>query len=96
MGALLFRRFSFRVLYREVFVRSPVFRQEDDVGDVHSEQGFKYLQLRQSLYNIRQSRWDYWPNSFGRSNGCSRNDCTSNRKAMLLNKVVVGKGKNDG
>ena len=31
-------------------------------------------------------------NSFGRSNGCSRNGCTSNRKAMLLNKVVVGKG----
>ena len=30
-------------------------------------------------------------NGFGRSNGCSRNDCNSNRKAMLLNKVVVGK-----
>ena len=31
-------------------------------------------------------------NGFGRSNGYSRNDCTSNWKAMLLNKVVVGKG----
>jgi len=31
-------------------------------------------------------------NGFGRSNGYSRNDCTSTWKAMLLNKVVVGKG----
>lgn len=31
-------------------------------------------------------------NIFGRSNGYSRNDCTSNWKAMLLNKVVVGRG----
>lgn len=31
-------------------------------------------------------------NGFGRSNRCSRNDCTSNQKAMPLNKVVVGKG----
>jgi len=29
---------------------------------------------------------------FIRSNGYSRNKCTSNWKAMLLNKVVVGKG----
>jgi len=31
-------------------------------------------------------------NGFGRSNGYSHNDCTSTWKAMLLNKVVVGKG----
>ena len=30
-------------------------------------------------------------NGFGRSNDYSRNDCTSNWKAILLNKVVVGK-----
>ena len=37
---------------------------------------------------------DLLSNGFGflRSDSYSRNDCTSNWKAMLLNKVVVGKG----
>ena len=59
-----------------------------------SEQGFTHPRLHQSTRLLSSSAVDLPANGFEflRSDRYSRNDCTSNWKAMLLNKVVVGKG----
>lgn len=82
------------VLHHEDLVRSLVFRQEDELGEVRS--GDLYLlDFIKVCACILRARCTYRLTDlvgFLRSDRYSRNDCTSNWKAMLLNKVVVGRG----
>jgi len=86
--------FMFPVLYHQDFVRCLIFRQENELGEVWS----RYLHIL-DLIKVRaillRAHCSYHLTAlvgFLRSDRYSRNDYKSNWKAMLLNKVVVGKG----
>ena len=80
----------FLVLHHEDLVRSFVFLQEDEMGEIRS--GDLYIFNLVKVCAIFANYVGTIANGFDRSDVYSHNNCTSNWKAMLLNKVVVGEG----
>ena len=93
-GEALFGSFMFPVLYPQDFVQSLVLRRKDGLGEVRSGD-LHIFDVVKVCAHSNQAHWNYpliaWV-GFLRSNDYSRNDCTSNWKAILLSKVVVGRG----
>ena len=90
----MFESFVFTVLHYQDFVRYLLFRQENELGEVRSGD-LHILDFVKVRAQFLRAHWAYLLTALIgslRSDRYSRNDCTSNWKAMLLNKVVVGKG----
>ena len=90
----VFESFVFLVLHYQDFIRYLLFRQENELGEVWSG-ALHILDFVEVRAHFLRARWTNRLTAlvgFLRSDRYSRNDCTSNWKAMLLNKVVVGKG----
>lgn len=91
---VLFGPFVFPLLYHEDFVRSLVFRQEDELGEVRSRDlhFFNFVKVCVIFFMRVGACCLTAFVGFRRSDRYSHNDCNSNWKAMLLNRVVVGRG----
>jgi len=83
------------VLYHQDFVRPQVFQGGDWLGEVWGRDlhFIDFIKVRpRSAERVAVERMSNVAVFVFRSNDYSYNECVSNWKALLLNKVVVGKG----